>query len=93
MASTEHAEHATLALAQKICLHLRLISSVLQTEVPFHKDAFLQVKILTEDEKLLHERSIGDGDAKIGKGVLCSRIVLLQTNGRPLSVDCLVFLS
>ena len=70
MASTEHAEHATLALAQKIRLHFRLISSVLQTEVPFHKDAFLQVKILTEDEKLLHERSIGDGDTKIGKGVL-----------------------
>ena len=70
MASTEHAEHATLALAQKICLHFRLISSVLQTEVSFHKDAFLQVKILTEDEKLLHERSIGDGDTKIGKGVL-----------------------
>ena len=69
MASTEHAEHATLALAQKICLHFRLITSVLQTEVPFHKDAFLQVKILTEDEKLLHERSIGDGDTKIGKGV------------------------
>lgn len=59
-----------LSRSQKICLHLRLISSVLQTEVPFHKDAFLQVKILTEDEKLLHERSIGDGDTKIGKGVL-----------------------
>ena len=70
MASTEHAEHTTLALAQKIRLHFRLISSVLQTEVPFHKDAFLQVKILTEGEKLLHERSIGDGDTKIGKGVL-----------------------
>ena len=93
MASMEHAEHATLALAQKIRLHLRLISSVLQTEVPFHKNAFLQVKILTEDEKLLHERSIGDGDTKIGKGVLISRIVLLLANSRPLSVDCLVFLS
>lgn len=69
MASTEH---ATLALAQKIRLHFRLISSVLQTEVPFHKEGFLRVKILTEDEKFLHERSIGDADTctKIGKGVL-----------------------
>lgn len=67
MASTEQ---ATLALSQKIRLHFRLISSVLQTEVPFHKDGFLQVKILTEDEKLLHERSIGGADTKIGKGVL-----------------------
>ena len=70
MASMEHAEHATLALAQKIRLHFRLISSVLQTEVPFHKDGFLQVKIFTEDENFLHERSIGDADTKIGKGVL-----------------------
>ena len=93
MASTEHAEHATLALAQKIRLHFRLISSVLQTEVPVHKDTFLQVKILTEEEKLLHERSIGDGDTTIGKGVLFSRIALLLANSRPLSVDCLVFLS
>lgn len=67
MASTEQ---ATLALSQKIRLHFRLISSVLQTEVPFHKDDLLQVKILTEDEKLLHERSIGGADTKIGKGVL-----------------------